>query len=83
MDVTFEKESAYNKSRKRHVEDLEETEVPRIRDTTMNEASPEEDNEMEEPQEPIDPPREKNSYKKKPAWVREAIQGVERYGTTK
>ena len=35
---------------------------------------------MEEPQEPIDPPQEKNPYKRKPAWVREAIQGVERYG---
>ena len=35
---------------------------------------------MEEPQEPIYPPREKNSYKRKLAWVCEAIQGVERYG---
>ena len=34
---------------------------------------------MEEPQEPIDPPQEKNPHKRKPAWVREAIQGAERY----
>ena len=27
-DVTFDKDSAYNKSRKRPVEDFEETEVP-------------------------------------------------------
>ena len=35
---------------------------------------------MEEPQEPVDPPHEKNPHKKRPAWVQEAIQGVERYG---
>ena len=46
----------------------------------MNEATPEEDREMEEPQEPIDPPQEKNPHKRKPAWVREIIQGAERYG---
>ena len=46
----------------------------------MNEATTEEDREMEEPQEPINPPQEKNPYKRKPTWVREAIQGVERYG---
>ena len=39
-DVTFIEDSAYNKSIKRLVEDLEETEVPRIQDTTMNEATP-------------------------------------------
>ena len=46
----------------------------------MDEAILEEDREMEEPQEPIDPPKEKNPHKRKPAWVREAIQGVEKYG---
>ena len=35
---------------------------------------------MEEPREPIDPPHENNSYKRKPKWVCEAIQGAERYG---
>ena len=34
---------------------------------------------MEEPQEPVDPPHEKKPYKRKPAWVREVIQGLERY----
>ena len=47
----------------------------------MNEATPEEDREMEEPQEPIDPLYDNNYYKRKPAWVHEAIQGVERYGS--
>ena len=42
-DVTFDEDSAYNKSRKRHVEEPEETEVPRIHDTTMNEEIQEED----------------------------------------
>ena len=35
---------------------------------------------MEEPQEPVDPLQEKNPYKRKPAWIREAIQGPEIYG---
>ena len=35
---------------------------------------------MEEPQEPIDTSQEKNPHKRKHAWVREDIQGVERYG---
>ena len=40
----------------------------------------EEDREFEEPQRPIHPPQEKNPHKRKPAWVREIIQGAERYG---
>ena len=58
----------------------EETKVPRIPNTTINEVNPKEDREMEEPQELIDPPHEKNPHKRKLAWVREAIQGAERYG---
>ena len=46
----------------------------------MNDATPEEDRELEEPQEPVDPPQEKNPHKRKPSWVREIIQGVEIYG---
>ena len=41
-DITFDKDSTYNKSRKRPVEDFEETKVPRIQDTTMNDATQEE-----------------------------------------
>ena len=52
-----------------------------IQDTTMNEANPKEDREMEEPQEPVDPPHENNSHKRKPTWVREAILYAERYGS--
>ena len=48
----------------------------------MNEESQEEDREFEKPQRPIDPPQEKNPHKRKPTWVREAIQGVERYGAS-
>ena len=38
-DVTFDEDTAYNKSRKRPTEkpEEEEVEVPRIHDTTMNE----------------------------------------------
>ena len=42
-DVTFDEDTTYNKSTKRPIEDPEEAEVPRIQDTTMNEATPEED----------------------------------------
>ena len=45
----------------------------------MNDATQEEDQEIEEPQEPVDPPQQKNPHKKKLAWVREAIQGAKRY----
>ena len=66
-DVTFDEDSTYNKSKKRPIAELKEMEVPRIQDTTMNEATPEEDREMEEPREPVDPLHEKNPYKRKHA----------------
>ena len=78
MDVAFDEDIAYNKSKKRHAEETKE--APRIHDTTMNEETQEEDREFEEPQRPVDPPLEKNPHKRKHAWVREAIQGAERYG---
>ena len=45
-DVTFDEDLAYKKSRKRPIEEPEETEVPKIHDTTMNEESQEEDREL-------------------------------------
>ena len=36
-DITSEEDLAYNKSRKRLAEEPQETEAPRIHDTTMNE----------------------------------------------
>ena len=42
-DVTFDEETAYNKSRKRLAGEPEEAEAPRIHDTTMNEETQEED----------------------------------------
>ena len=45
----------------------------------MNEETREEDREFEEPQRPVDLLLEKNPHKRKPAWVQELIQGVERY----
>ena len=70
-DVTFDENTAYNKSRKRPAKEPEEVEAeaPRIHDTTMNEETQEEDQEFEEPQRPIDPPLEKNTHKRKPDWV--------------
>ena len=49
----------------------------------MNEEIQEEGRELEEPQEPVDPPQEKNPHKRKLAWVHEIIQGAERYGLQK
>ena len=46
----------------------------------MNEEAQEEDQEFGELQRLVDPPLEKNPHKRKPAWVRELIQGAERYG---
>ena len=74
--MTFDEDSAYNKSRKRPIEEPEEIEAPRIHDTAMNKGYQEEDREIEEPQEPVDPPYEKNPHNRKPAWVQEAIQGA-------
>ena len=42
-DVTFDEDSAYKKSIKIPIAELEEMKVPGIRDTTMNEATAEED----------------------------------------
>ena len=49
----------------------------------MNGEIQEEDRELEEPQELVDPPQDKNPHKRKPASVQEAIQVAERYGSPK
>ena len=72
-DVTFDEDSASNKSRKKPTEEYEEEEAPRIDDTTVNEEAQEEDREFEEPQRPVDPPQEKNPHKRKPALEQEVI----------
>ena len=48
-DITFDKGSTYNKSRKRPVEDSKETKVSRIQYTTMKNANQDEYQEIEEP----------------------------------
>ena len=67
--MTFDEDSAYNKSRKRPAEEPDEVEAPRIHDITMNEEYHEEGREIEQPQEPVDPPQEKNPHKTKPPWA--------------
>ena len=79
-DVTFDEDTTYSKYRKKPIEESEEVEAPIIHDTTMNDEAQEEDREFEEPQRPVDTPPEKNPHKRKPAWVREIIQGAEIYG---
>ena len=80
--MTFDEDTTYNKYRKILAEEPEEAEAeaPRIHDITMNEEAQEEDRYFEQPQRPVDPPQEKNPHKRKPTWVRELIQGAERYG---
>ena len=63
-DVTFDEDSTYIKSRKKSAEEPKETREPRIHDTIMNEEAQEEDRELEEPQEPVDPPQEKNPHRR-------------------
>ena len=41
-DVTFDEDTTYNKSRKRPAKEPEETEAPRVHDTTMNKETQEE-----------------------------------------
>ena len=48
-DVAFDEDSAFKKSIKLPIEYITEPEVPRIQDTTMNEETPKEDREIEEP----------------------------------
>ena len=55
-DATFDEDSAYINSRKKPIEEPEETKAPRIHDTTMSEESQVEDQELEESQEHVDPP---------------------------
>ena len=55
--MTFDEDSAYNKSIKRPTEELEEIEAPRIHDTTINEEIQEEYRELEEH---VDPTQENN-----------------------
>ena len=42
-DVTFDEDTAYNKYRKKPIEESEEAKAPRVHDTTMNEEIQEED----------------------------------------
>ena len=72
--MTFDEDTNYNKSRKKPAEEYEESEAPRIHDTTMNEETQEEDREFEEPQRPVDPPQENNPHKRKPYWVKEIVK---------
>ena len=71
--MKFDEDTTYNKYRKKPTEESKEAEAPRIHDTTINEEAQEEDQEFEEPQEPLDPTLENNPHKRKPTWVREII----------
>ena len=51
--MTFDEDSAYNKSKNKPIEVPEESKAPKIHDTTMNEETQEEYQEFEEYQEPV------------------------------
>jgi hypothetical protein len=82
-DVTFDEDASFNRSRQHHTYEIhdEEPEAPRVVDTNAgNDVVPEEhgleDHDMEEPQRPA----KTSTKKRRPAWAREIIQDVEKYG---
>ena len=78
-DVTFNEENAFKKSRRCHLEEVHEEDVPPRK--VEVEPSPEivasKYHDMIEPREP---PTMDISRKRKPAWVREIVQEEEKYG---
>ena len=78
-DVTFGEETTLKKSIRCHLEEVHEEYVPprMVEDEPFPEIVEYEDHDMLEPQEP---PTMDISWKRKPAWVREIIQEVEKYG---
>ena len=78
-DVTFDEETSLKRSRKcQHEEVYEEETPPRNKETTcLPEYEAPEEHDIAEPQEP---PMMEISRKRNPAWTREIIQEVERYG---
>jgi len=85
-DVVFDEDVAFSRSRKRHANEdaVEEPVTPRISDAVTKERSiseeytPEDHDDLE-PQRPVDPPKDMITYKRRPAWVREAVEDAERY----
>ena len=82
-DMKFDEDTAYNKSRKKPTEDPEEPESPMIQDTSMNDTNSRRRSRNRRTLGTCGSTQEKNTHKRKPAWVREAIQGAERYGAAK
>ena len=85
MDVTFDEETTFRKSRESHMdEDREEQEDPRdaiMIDSTPEEHIPEDQNETVEPEIPIDPPREVTITRKRPKWIWNTLQKFEGHAT--
>ena len=74
-DVTLDEDSTYSRSRRLPIEEVEEPEGTRARDTTMELAIPKdhEDHDMAEPQEPVETILEKDSQKRKATWACELL----------
>ena len=77
--MTFNEESSLKRSRKFQHEEVYEEEAPpiNVEATFLPDDEALEDHDMTEPQEP---PTIEISRKRKPAWAKEIIQEVERYG---
>ena len=54
-DVTFDEDSAYSRSRKLPIEEIEEPESTKVKDTEEATLEDHEDHDMTEPQEPVEP----------------------------
>ena len=78
-DVTFDEETTLNKYRRCQLEEVHEEDVPprKVEVKPSPKIVALEDHDMLEPQEP---PTMDIYQKRKPTWVREIIQEVEKYG---
>jgi hypothetical protein len=82
-DITFDEDATFNRSMQHLTNEIHDEELvaPRVvdsyvgNDVVADEHGPE-DHDMEKPQRPVD----SNKNKRRPAWVRQIIQDVEKYG---
>ena len=88
IDVTFDEDATFNKSRKNHEYEHheEEHEAPRVEETSrILDRDVEEEHILEYHymaalEIPMESPHEMITHKRRPAWAREIIQDAEKYG---
>jgi hypothetical protein len=85
--VTFDEDEAFKRSRESHMdEDQEDREAQRdacMVDSTLQEHIIKDQDEIVEPERPIDPPKEATVSCKRPAWLWNTLQEIEGHATPK